>query len=104
MRGNLIFYAGPDLIRVNKRQGELPSLWPRAKQQPALGAARIGWPLWVGEVRQVVFQIVSMNGLKVAGDLPRLQHLTYAAHQRETRAKHSVGQAAVAILILRTFL
>src|SRR5437899_136172 len=104
MRGDLIFYTRPDFVRVNKRQRQLVSLWPGAKQQPPLGSASIGRPLWIGKIRQVVLQIVSMNGLKMAGNLPRVQNLAYPAYQRQPRAEHSVSQAPVAVLVLRTFL
>src|SRR5215475_527654 len=99
MGGDMVLDTGPDFVRVNKWQGEFAPFGPGAEQEPAFSATGVGWALWVGKIREVVFQVVLINGLQMAGDLARIENLPDAADEREPRAQHSVCQTAIPILV-----
>ena len=54
--------------------------------------------------RQIVLEVVFVDGLQMAGHLLGIDHLTDAADQGQPGTEHAVGQAAAAVLVLGPFL
>ena len=105
VRRHLVLDPGPDLVRVDERQREraAASARCRAAARPrrrrrsvgrcGLACSERSWRrLWRCTARDV------------ARDLAAVEDVADAAHRREPRAEHTVGEAALAVLVLGPFL
>src|SRR5206468_910074 len=103
MRSHMIFDPCPDFVRINERQREFASLWPGAEQQATFGAASISGALGIGKIRQVMFKVIFVYRLQMAGDFFAVQYLPNAADERQPGTEDAIGQAAISVLILWPF-
>src|SRR5437867_4470579 len=104
MRSHMIFDPCPDFVRINERQREFASLWPGAEQQATFGAASISGALGIGKIRQVMFKVIFVYSLQMAGDFLMSQHLPNPTDERQPGAEDAIGQAAISVLIFWPFL
>src|SRR5579883_1899722 len=62
VRSNLVLDPGPNLVGIDKGKRQLAAFGPGAQKQSAFFATRVGRSLRIGEIRQVMFQVIAMQG------------------------------------------
>src|SRR5712691_8321233 len=103
MRSYLVLDASPDLVGVNKRQRGLAAAGPSAQQQAGFVPHGVAGTLSVGMLAEVGLEIVLENGLQRLANFILSKRSFDSIDARHPRAKDSVGEASVSILIFRAF-
>ncbi|OPZ89577.1 MAG: hypothetical protein BWY73_01475 [candidate division TA06 bacterium ADurb.Bin417] len=97
--GHLVLEACPDLVRIWKGQGRPAAARPGAEEQPGLVADGVSRPLGAGVLLEVSLEIMAEDGAQAAAHVFGFQRQFQAVKAGHPGADHSVGQAALAILV-----
>src|SRR5205085_2852772 len=81
-----------------------PAARPSAEQEAPFGSAGIGRALGIGMLGKSCFEVIFMDGSKVAYHLGAIQDLANSAHSSHPRTQHTVRKATIAVLVLGALL
>jgi len=103
MGSDLVFDARPDFVAVNEGERESAAPRPGAEEQSALVPRGESGALWIGEIAQVMLEVVLVDGPEMALDFIRADDLSEPAHPGHPKTEDAVGEAPAPVLVLGTF-